>query len=592
LFSDPGTTTASRMDNMDIDLVNNIIYFTRGSQLLKIGYNTANQAGTVLFDANNQGAVTATTGNVAGSANNFFNDMVINFATGKIYLSSTRVGAAASGDLVTKNFIYELSGLTTASGANAFTMNGTANTGTARLLPFAQNDANYNPTGSTFDPYSASADPYAWPSERGTLDGLAINPVTNILYIGTGEILHDHDGSSTTAALYAGGGIFSYALTGNPTGIVTTLHQQTSQFGGAIPGLIGDIEIDPVGGHIYIVDYAGATNSTTDNHIYRMNLDGSNIVQWTQTTGQEGDASAIVGITLNRAPTLTGAGINGLAVTEASSAANSGETGGVNLFTGIAMEDFETTLANEITGAVIRIGEGFTYEAASTASSHTGTIDYLRIGGLTSGTIAGTSISFTYNQTTGAMVLTGAGTAAQYKAAIESVQFSTSGDNVTNDGNAVTRTIYVSVSDGLTMSDERSAIVSVTGINDAPINTVGGAMNFTEDTAGTIGQATPSVIAPVNAITGISFGDADADATSELFTVTLSVNFGTLTIRTDVVGGVNAGQVSGNNTASITVTGTRTPSTRHWRRPPRRLRVACPTAWSSRRQPISTALRC
>ena len=50
----------------------------------------------MLFDANGQGAFSATTGNPAGSTNNFFNDMVINFATGHIYLSSTRVASGAS----------------------------------------------------------------------------------------------------------------------------------------------------------------------------------------------------------------------------------------------------------------------------------------------------------------------------------------------------------------------------------------------------------------------------------------------------------------------------------------------------------------
>jgi hypothetical protein len=39
-------------------------------------------------------------------------------------------------------------------------------------------------------------------------------------------------------------------------------------------------------------------------------------------------------------------------------------------------------------------------------------------------------------------------------------------------------------------------------------------------------------------------------------TVTLAVDHGTLTIRTDVAGGIGAGDVSGNGTDTLTVTGT------------------------------------
>ena len=502
LYSDPGTTTQSRLDNMDIDLANNIIYFTHGGELMKINYNTANQAGTVLFDADAQGAFSATTGNPAGSTNNFFNDMVINFATGKIYISSTRVLAGASGDVVSKNFIYELSGLTTGSGVNAFTMNGSTNTGTARLLPFVDNDDAFNPNaGTTNTPASSAQQPFFWALERGTIDGLAIDPVSNILYFSTGEILFDHDLNSGTAALYAGGVIASYALAGNPTGIASILYQQTAQFAGAIPGLIGDIEIDLVNGHIYILDYNGINGVNDDNHWFRMNTTASTPIQFTQTVGDV-QGAATVGLTLNHAPTLTGNGL-AAAVTEASNAPNSGETTRPLLFNGITIADVDTSTADEITGAVIRIGNGFTFEAASTAPGHTATVDFLRIQGNTSG-VLGSGISYTYNSSTGAMVLTGAATVAEYKAAIELVTFSTSGDNVTNNGNSPTRTIFVSVSDGLTMSDEISVTVTVTGINDAPVNTPGAAMNFTEDTTGNVGAEGVPPTPVRNAITGIT----------------------------------------------------------------------------------------
>jgi Ca2+-binding RTX toxin-like protein len=548
------TDLSGRLDNMELDVANNIVYFTKGDDLYKVNYDTANQAGTLLFQAN----VTAATspsgvGNPAGSTSNFYNDMVIDFSTGKIYLSSTRVVSGAS-DQVSKNFIYELNGLTTGSGANAFTFNA-SNTGTARLLPFAQNDDAYNPGGSAANsPSTAANAAFFLAQEFGSLDGLALDPVNHILYFSTGEILFDHDLNSGTPVQYIGGIMGQYNLTGNPTGVHTVLYQQTAQFGGAIPGLMGDLEIDLQNGHLYVLDYAGVNGVNDDNHWFRMNIGGSTPIQFTQTIGDP-DGFATVGFTLNHAPTLSGTGNGGLALTEVSIAPNSGETGKVTLFNSIVIGDVDTSTADELTGAVIRIGEGFTFEASSTAPGHTGTVDRLYINNLTSGTIAGSGISFAYNQTTGAMVLTGAATVAEYKAAIELVQFSTSGDNVTNNGNGVTRTIYVSVSDGLTMSDEVSATVSITGINDAPVNVVATpSVSFVEDSVGTAGQAVPSVIAPANAITGLSITDADADATTETFTVTLSVLHGTLTVRTDATGGITGAMIVGGANGSSTIT--------------------------------------
>jgi hypothetical protein len=48
------------------------------------------------------------------------------------------------------------------------------------------------------------------------------------------------------------------------------------------------------------------------------------------------------------------------------------------------------------------------------------------------------------------------------------------------------------------------------------------------------------------------------DATTEIFTVTLNVQHGVLNIRTDVVGGLAAGNVTGNGTATLVLTGTQT----------------------------------
>jgi large repetitive protein len=134
LFSDPGTTTATRMDNLVVDTANQIVYFTHGGQLEKVNYNGTGH--TMLFNANVSNATSPSgVGNPAGSTNNFYTDMEINFATGHVYLASKRVLISSSGDGVQRNYIYDLSGLTPSSGTNAFQF-AAGNSGTARHLPF------------------------------------------------------------------------------------------------------------------------------------------------------------------------------------------------------------------------------------------------------------------------------------------------------------------------------------------------------------------------------------------------------------------------------------------------------------------------
>jgi len=538
LYSDVGTTTDSRLDNLDIDTTNNRIYFTHGDELIRINYDTAGQAGTMLFRANVDAAGSPSgVGNPAGSASNFYNDMVINFATGEIYLASTRVGAAASGDLISKNFIYHLTGLTLASGVDAFQFNA-ANTGTARLLPFAQNDDAFNPNpGTTASPASAAQAPYFFPMERGSIDGLALDPVTNTLYFSTGEILFDHDLNNGTAPLYQGGVVASYALganTANGQGNITVLHQQNIQFGGAIPGLMGDLEIDSANGHWYVLDYNGINGVNDDNHIFRGNLNGTGTpIQFSQEIG-DSQGAAQVGFHINHAPT---AAANNLvaSVTEASNLPGSGITGGALLWNSVALSDVDTgNSVDELAGAVVRISAGF--QAGATHQ------DLLRIAGTTSGTIAGSGIAYNYNSTTGAMVLTGAATVAEYQSAIASVTFSTSGDNVTNYGYSTSRTVSFSVFDGLSMSDEVHNNVNVVGINDAPINVPGGTAAGAEDTT--------------FALTGMSVSDVDADPAAQDIQVTLSVTRGTITLFTNVGGGIELSDVTGNGTGTVTVIAT------------------------------------
>ena len=101
--------------------------------------------------------------------------------------------------------------------------------------------------------------------------------------------------------------------------------------------------------------------------------------------------------------------------------------------------------------------------------------------------------------------------------------------------NGTTSFNYTVTSGGVT--ETASATVTVVAVNDAPVNTVPGAITVTEDVA--------------TALTGISVGDVDAG--SDTITVTLSVPAGTLAAATG--SGVT---VSGSGTGSLVLSGTQT----------------------------------
>src|SRR5262249_44471493 len=88
------------------------------------------------------------------------------------------------------------------------------------------------------------------------------------------------------------------------------------------------------------------------------------------------------------------------------------------------------------------------------------------------------------------------------------------------------------------MSDTKTVAITLAAVNDAPVVTVPGPHSGSEDTD--------------PPITGVSVFDVDAgNANIQLM---LTVTQGIVTVRTDVVGGITAGQVTGNGTANVVIT--------------------------------------
>jgi hypothetical protein len=522
----PGTE--AQIFNLEVDPNNGIIYFTHGMRFEKILYNTPGQTSTVLANFGTG------SGNPVGSTNNFMDDFVINFATGSVYFTSHRVSSAQDGDNITRNFLYRITGLDSADGTNAFTFGN----GLITVMPFSPDDDDVIHGGLDIPGE-------AFPRERGSLEGLALSADGSTLYFATASVLFDHDGDGGfsgpggfgTPPQLAMGGIYSYALSGNAAGTYTLIYQQVA--GTGPQGLLDDLEVDPVTGQIYFLDLTGLqvspiSNPPGDEGIWRINANGTGLTFF-QTISNI-NALTAGSLYLNRAPTVTSSTQATPTTTEVAGL-GSGFSNLVQPFTALDVTDADSNdQTNQLGGAVVRISSGF--------QSGAGHQDRLTINGNTSGVLdfGSQDITYSYNSATGVMTLTGASTFNNYEAAIALVRFSVSGDNPTNYGSNTTRAISWTVSDGLDHSDEVSTTITVTGVNDAPVNAVPASDSGAEDTS--------------FAINGLSVSDVDADPATQNITVTLTVTRGILTINGAVPGGLTPADITNNGTASVTLVGT------------------------------------
>ena len=136
----------------------------------------------------------------------------------------------------------------------------------------------------------------------------------------------------------------------------------------------------------------------------------------------------------------------------------------------------------------------------------------------------------------------------QVQALARSIAFS----NPTDDLSGAARSISIEVNDGgsggatTARYSARTATMQVSAINDLPEITLSSASYSVEKVIATNPDGTL-------ALTGIAFDDADHTSLS----VTLATTrYGALTLRTDVSGGLTAGNIAGNGSQSVTLSGT------------------------------------
>jgi hypothetical protein len=299
----------------------------------------------------------------------------------------------------------------------------------------------------------------------------------------------------------------------------------------------GDMTFDAVNRQLYIESEEGES-SNADDVIYVFQLDTAGttatLINTLSPSPLLSQTNAnIEGLTFASLPVLTLSGTSSAATEQGSE---------VNLLTG--QPTITDSDGGYLTGATVQVAGGkFSSNEASTSDDHLGIGASKQI----TGTISGTSISVTWDATTEILTLSGYDTIAHYKTALNSVVFWSTGDNPTNYGLNTNRTIAWTVNDGTNAPgggvNSGATILTLTGVNDAPVNATPDAISVAENSPGV-------------AITSLQISDVDANALVQTMSVTLSATKGVMTLLTNVVGGLTAGEITGNGTASVVISGT------------------------------------
>jgi diphthamide synthase (EF-2-diphthine--ammonia ligase)/6-phosphogluconolactonase (cycloisomerase 2 family) len=299
----------------------------------------------------------------------------------------------------------------------------------------------------------------------------------------------------------------------------------------------GDMTFDQNTRQLYVESEEGGTGSA-DDVIYVFQLDGAGTTATLINTLYPAPTFAasganIQGMTFVDLPVLSGLGATGSAATE--QGAKIGALTGAPTIT-----DFD---GDHLASATVQITGGkFSSNESSSGDDHLG---YGATGQI-SGLIASTNITVSWNATTETLTLSGYDTLANYQAVLGAIYYWSTGDNPTNYGLNTNRTLTWTVSDGTPdvaagSVNSGTTLITVAAVNDAPVN-------------GAVTSATGNEDANI-AVTGLQVSDADANPAVGNITVTLSVTKGVLTLLTNVPLGLTAGEVSGNGSSTVTLTG-------------------------------------
>jgi hypothetical protein len=343
-----------------------------------------------------------------------------------------------------------------------------------------------------------------FPVTLGLITGIAVDTVTEKLYFVTAPVL-----DPTKSPTKGTGGVYEYDLSQGTQGTYTALWVEPSS---------GDafsyIDVDHATGVYYLSDIQSGSEA-----VYRGSLSGGAPTLFT-TVAPSTVEMVPQGLAIDNAPTLSVTSANPTFTESVNNPASTNNTP-VSLVSSATATDSDNT---NLVSATVSIGSFFTGDQLTFSTT-------------------GTSISGNYNGATGVLTLSGVDSLAHYQTVLNSVDFTSTSDNPTNYGNDTSRTITFTVSDGLLSSAAQTSMVTVVATDDPPVNHLPGtAPSGNEDTT--------------FSITGLSITDVDADPANQNITVALSVSHGKLTLSTGIANGVTSGEVTGNNSSSLSITAT------------------------------------
>jgi lipopolysaccharide export system protein LptA len=355
-------------------------------------------------------------------------------------------------------------------------------------------DSNINNTGTTLTqlpifPDDLTTDGNNFPTALGLISGIAVDKVHQILYFTTDEL----NGGT--------GGIYKYNLTNNSLGTYSAVWLEPP----TATQVLSYISVNPTTGKYYVSDDANG-----DHQVLVGDL-SSTLAPTTFLTLPTGAAQLEpLGLALDNAPTL--------ALT-ASNATWTEEGANASIGASATVTDPDNT---SLVSAAVSITSG------------------LRAGDTLTFSTAGTSITGSYNSSTGVLTLSGLDSVADYQTVLDSVQYH-GGENPTDFSRTDTsRTVTWTVNDGLLTSAPQTASISVVFVNDPPTLSGLTTASWTEEGAAATLSSGASVSDPDDlglssatvAITGGTFvGDSDVLATNVTGTnITASYNAATETL--------------------------------------------------------------
>jgi FG-GAP-like repeat len=170
----------------------------------------------------------------------------------------------------------------------------------------------------------------------------------------------------------------------------------------------------------------------------------------------------------------------------------------------VAWTEEQSPLATSLSPSVTITDPDDLNLASATVSIASGFVsgDTLAIGSVTSGTLDGGKISYSYSSNARTLTLTGSDTLAEYQNALDAIAYN-GGENPTVFGLITTRKLVWTLNDGggtlnggVQLSAPVTSTISVTGVNDAPTLALGTTASWTEEGA-------DATLAPSASITDI-----------------------------------------------------------------------------------------